>query len=279
MRAVADDSSIHPTAIVAPGARLGRGVRIGPYAIVGEHVELEEGAIIHPHVVIEGHTKLGPGVEVFPGAAIGLRPQDLKYDGSPTLLEIGARTILRECVTVQPGTSGDGSGKTVVGSDCLIMAYSHVAHDCVIGDRVIIANGTQIAGHCVIEDHAILGGVTTVHQFVRVGTRAITGASARVQQDVPPYMLADGHPARLFGLNIVGLRRAKLGPAAIASLKKAYKMIFLRGPYAKMIDEVERTMADGTPEVARLCAFLRSSKRGVMRGRAKRARGEGELEG
>lgn len=188
------------------------------------------------------------------------------------MLEIGARTVLRECVTVQPGTSGEGSGRTVVGSDCLIMAYAHVAHDCVIGDKVIIANATQIAGHCVVEDGAILGGVTTVHQFVRVGTRAITGASTRLQLDVPPFMLADGHPAKLYGLNVVGLKRAKLAAASMSELKRAYRMIFVRGPYSAMLDEVERTMK-GTPEVARLCAFLRSSKRGVTRGRSKRATG------
>lgn len=264
-------SAIHPTAIVAPGAKIGSGVRIGPYAIVGEHVELGDGVVLHPHAIVDGHTKLGAGVEVFPGAAIGLRPQDLKYDGSPTILEVGARTVLRECVTLQPGTSGTGSGRTTVGSDCLIMAYSHVAHDCVIGDRVIIANATQIAGHCTIEDFAILGGVTTVHQFVRVGTRAITGASSRVVQDIPPYTTADGHPAKLYGLNTIGLKRAGVPSEA---LKKAYRMIFVRGPYAAMIDEVERTMAPSSAEVARLIAFLRSSERGVTRA-ASRTRGSG----
>lgn len=269
--------SIHPTAIVASGARVGQGAKIGPYAIIGEHVQLGEGVVVHPHVVIDGYTTLGAGVEVFPGAAIGLRPQDLKYDGSPTTLEVGARTVLREAVTLQPGTSGAGSGRTVIGADCLIMAYSHVAHDCVIGDRVIIANATQIAGHCTVEDGAILGGVTTVHQFVRIGARAITGAASRVQQDVPPFMMADGHPARLYGLNLVGLKRAGFSPGAIASLKQAYKLIFLRGNYAEGLEQVERSLAQDTPEVARLCAFLRSSDRGVMRsGLRKSARQGGD---
>lgn len=265
-------ASVHPTAIVSSEARIGARVSIGPFAIVGPNVTLGDGVVLHPHAIVDGHTTLGEGVEVFPGAAIGLRPQDLKYDGSPTLLSIGARTVLRECATVQPGTSGEGSGRTVVGSDCLIMAYSHVAHDCVIGDRVIIANGTQIAGHCTIENGAILGGVTTVHQFVRVGARVITGASTRVVQDIPPFMTADGHPARLYGLNLIGLQRAKLSPAVISALKNAYKSIFLRGPYSSMIAEVERTLAIEFPEVAQLCAFLRASSRGVTRAAQRRAR-------
>jgi UDP-N-acetylglucosamine acyltransferase len=219
--------------------------------------------VLHPHAIVDGHTTLGPGVEVFPGAAVGLRPQDLKYDGSPTRLIIGARTVIRECVTIQPGTSGAGAGLTTVGEGCLIMAYAHVAHDCVIGDGVIIANGAQIAGHCVVEDRAILGGLTGLHQFVRVGTQAITGAQSRVQKDVPPYTLADGHPARLFGLNVVGLRRAKMPAETILALKRAYQAIFLRGPFREALAEVEAAAA--CPEVARLCAFLRASSRGCTR--------------
>lgn len=267
----ARSTEIHPMAVVAPGAKVGQGVRIGPFAVVGEHVELGDGCVLHPHAVVDGHTVLGAGVEVYPGAAIGLRPQDRKYDGSPTRLEIGARTVLRECVTVQPGTSGTGSGLTRIGEGCLIMAYCHVAHDCWIGDDVVMANAAQIAGHCAIEDHAILGGVTTVHQFVRIGTRAITGASARVQQDVPPFMTADGHPARLFGLNTIGLQRAGMSPETIAAIKRAYKAIFVRGPYAEAITELEATVAREVPEVARLCTFLRDSSRGVMRDAARRS--------
>ncbi|MCC7384301.1 MAG: acyl-ACP--UDP-N-acetylglucosamine O-acyltransferase [Deltaproteobacteria bacterium] len=256
---------IHPTAVIAPEARIGAGVSIGPYAIVGPHVELGAGVVLHPHAVVDGHTKLGPGVEVFPGAAIGLRPQDLKYDGSPTVLEIGPRTILRECVTVQPGTSGTGRGRTVIGSDCLIMAYCHVAHDCVIGDRVVMANATQIAGHVQVDDGAILGGVTTIHQFVRIGKRAITGAATRVMKDIPPFTTADGHPARLYGLNTIGLKRAKMPAETIGTLKRAYRRIFLRGPWAAAIAEVEAELAPWCPEVAELCAFLRSGQRGITR--------------
>ncbi|MCK6550052.1 acyl-ACP--UDP-N-acetylglucosamine O-acyltransferase [Myxococcota bacterium] len=264
-------TEIHATAIVAPGAKLGVGVKIGPYAIVGADVELGDGAILHPHAIVDGHTVLGAGVEVFPGAAVGLKPQDKKYDGSPTRLIVGAQTVIRECATLQPGTvGGRGTGVTTVGAGCLIMAYSHVAHDCVVGDGVIMANATQIAGHCTIEDFAILGGVTTVHQFVRIGTRAITGASTRVVQDVPPYMTADGHPAKLRGLNLVGLKRAKMSKDAILALKRAYKALFLRGRYRDALTELETSAAHEHPEVAQLCAFLRATERGVTRAPSRR---------
>lgn len=260
----------HPTAIVEPGARLGDGVTVGPYAVIGADVEMGPGSVVHPHAVLGGHTTLGAGVEVFPFASVGLRPQDRKYDGSPTRLVIGDRTVIRECVTIQPGTSGAGCGVTRIGAGCLIMAYSHVAHDCTIGDDVVIANATQIAGHCTIEDHVILGGATTVHQFVRVGARAITGAASRLQQDVPPFMLADGHPARLFGLNTVGLKRAKLPPETLLALKRAYRELFLRDRYREALGELEAGPARQYAEVAALCRFIRGSERGVMRASLKR---------
>lgn len=266
------EGDVHPSAIVDARARIGNDVRVGPFAVVGPNVEIGDRAVIHAHAVIDGWTQLGSDVEVFPGAAIGLRPQDRKYDGSPTQLFVGERTVLRECVTLQPGTSGGGSGITRVGSDCLIMAYSHVAHDCTIGNNVVIANGTQIAGHCEIEDHVILGGVTTVHQFIRIGTRAITGASSRVQQDVPPFMLADGHPARLFGLNRVGLRRAGFSGETSLALKRAYKELFLRDRYKEALEELEATLARQHLEVDLLCRFLRGSRRGVMRAASRRGR-------
>lgn len=255
---------IHPAAIVSAQARLGRGVKVGPFAIVGPHVTLGDGVLLHPHAIVDGHTTLGAGVEVFPNAAVGLRPQDLKYDGAPTELIVGARTVIRECATLQPGTTG-GGGKTTVGADCLIMAYSHVAHDCQVGDRVIMANATQLAGHVTVEDGAILGGLTGVHQFVRIGRRAITGAQTRVKQDIPPFVMADGHPAQLFGLNVIGLKRAGLSSEAIRALKRAYKQIFVRpGAWQDKISEVAATPG-ATPEVLELCAFLLKSERGVTR--------------
>jgi UDP-N-acetylglucosamine acyltransferase len=275
---------VHPTAIVHARAELGIGVEVGPFSIIGEHVRIGDGARIHSHVVIDGYTTIGERAEVYPQACVGLPPQDKKYDGSPTKLIIGARTVIRECATLQPGSVGgsgrpvlpphsphpgdrEGCGVTEIGDDCLIMAYCHVAHDCRIGNGVIMANATQVAGHCTVEDFAILGGVTTVHQFVRIGTRAITGASTRVQMDVPPYMMADGHPAALFGLNTVGLDRAGFTEDAKRALKEAYKALFMRGRYAEALDELEAGPAQTIPEVAHLCRFLRSSTRGVTRAR------------
>lgn len=257
---------VHPTAIVDSGAELGSDVTVGPYAIIGKNVKIGARSIIHPHAVIDGHTTLGAECEVFPSAAVGLKPQDKKYDGSPTRLVIGDRTVIRECATLQPGTSGGrGNGVTTVGAGCLLMAYTHVAHDCVVGDGVIMANAAQLAGHVTVEDFVIVGGVTTVHQFTRIGTRAITGASARVAQDVPPYTMADGHPARLFGLNLVGLKRAGFSKETIAALKRAYKEIFVRGPYSDARAALAETLGREVPEVARLLEFLSSTERGVTR--------------
>jgi UDP-N-acetylglucosamine acyltransferase len=254
---------IHPAAIVHPNARVGRGVTVGPFSVVGPNVELGDGCVIHPHVVVDGHTEIGARVEIFPGASVGMRPQDLKYDGSPTKLLIGADTVVRECVTLQPGTSQTGCGVTRIGERVLIMAYSHVAHDCTIGDRVIIANATQIAGHCVVEEHAILGGATTVHQFVRIGAYAITGAATRVQQDVPPFTMADGHPARLYGLNVVGLRRAGFSSERRLCIKRAYRALFVDGPFREAVDRMKSTAMDS--DVDRLLSFVEQSRRGVTR--------------
>ena len=259
--------AIHPTAIVDPRAELGRGVSVGPFSVVGPNVVLGEGCTVHAHVVIEGHTAFGPGVEVFPQAVIGMAPQDRKFDGGITRLRVGARTVLREAVTVHPGSRG-AEPVTVIGSDGLIMAYCHIAHDCRIGDRVVMANASQIAGHCVIEDGAVLGGVTTVHQHCRIGTGAMTGASSRIQQDVPPFCVADGNPARLCGLNLVGLRRDGRSPRAIAALKQAYRALFRQDRYAAALADL--AAAPPSEEVRQLCAFLEQSARGVARARRRR---------
>lgn len=263
------ETKIHTLAVVDPKAQLGEGVEIGPFSIVGPDVRIGDGAKVHSHAVIDGYTTLGAGVQVFPQAAVGLPPQDLKFDGSKTTLEVGDRTVIRECATLQPGSIGEGCGETKVGADCLIMAYCHIAHDCIIGDRVIMANATQVAGHCTIEDAVILGGVTTVHQFVRIGTRAFTGAATRVVMDIPPYTTADGHPARLVGLNSVGLEREGIPEPARRAIKKAYRAIFLRGPFQDAITEIEGSLAQEHEHVARFCRFLRASERGVTRARKK----------
>lgn len=262
--------TVHPSSVVDPKAELAYGVEIGPFCVVGPNVRLEAGVRLRSHVSVEGHTTLREGVEVYPFASVGAPPQDKKYKGEPTTLEVGARTVVRESATLQPGSMGTGIGETRVGADCLLMAYTHVAHDVIVGDGVILANAVQLAGHVTIEDHAILGGVTTVHQFVRIGRRAFTGASTRVQQDIPPFTTADGHPAALVGLNGVGLERAGMSPETRAALKRAYRSIFRTGPYREALDALEAGLADQPPEVAELVRFLRASERGVTRARARR---------
>jgi UDP-N-acetylglucosamine acyltransferase len=272
-------SRIHPTAIVAPGASLGADVSIGAFAVVGEHVTLGDGVVLHPHALVDGHTTLGAGVEVFSFAAVGTRPQDLKYRGEPTTLHVGARTIVREYATLQPGTiSQHGRGRTDVGADGLIMAYAHVAHDCVVGDRVILANAAQLAGHVVVEDGAFVGGLTGVHQFVRVGARAMTGAQARVVKDVPPFCVADGHPAELQGLNVVGLRRAGFTSESIRALRRAYRALFRTpGLVRERLAAVRASGDAAVAEVEALCAFVESSARGVTRAR-RGAREDGDAD-
>ena len=261
------DRHIHPTAVVDRHAELGHDIRVGPFAVIGPRVIIQDGCTIHAHAVIEGHTELGPEVEVYPKAVLGMLPQDLKFDGRPGRLEIGARTVIRECATLHVGSRGDRR-LTRVGSDGLVMAYAHVAHDCTIGDRVVMANATQIAGHCQIGDGAVLGGATTVHQHCRIGTRAMTGASSRIQLDVPPFCVADGNPARLYGLNLVGLRRDGRTPEAIRRLKAAYRALFRQGRYRMALDELRA--APPSEEVALLCGFLEATVRGVTRARPRR---------
>ncbi len=255
--------SVHATAVVAAGAHLADGVTIGPYAVIGSHVRLEDGVRIHAHAVVDGHTVVGPDSEIYPFAAVGLRPQDRKYDGSDTRLTIGRASVVREYVTIQPG-SREG-GLTRIGHRTLIMAYSHIAHDCWIGDRVTIANAAQIAGHCRIEDHAVLGGVTTVHQFVRVGRHAMTGAATRTVRDVPPFMLVDGNPARVVGLNKVGLERAGYDRAGVDRLKRAFRCLYGSPTLQRGLETL--TADARTPEERALVEFVASSTRGITRPR------------
>lgn len=270
-------TEVHPSAVVDPKAQLGEGVRVGPFCVVGPNAVLGDGVSLLSHAVVDGHTTLGAGVQIFPGASVGLAPQDLKYDGSPTRLEVGAKTVVRECATLHLGSvGGRATGVTKVGEGCLIMAYCHVAHDCEVGDRVILANGVQLAGHVTVEDHAILGGLTNVHQFCRIGTRAFTGAATRINQDVPPFMMADGHPARMVGLNKLGLERGGLSPETIKALSRAYRRIFLGASFQESVREVGEELGH-IAEVRRLVEFLSSSERGVTRA-SKRGRGKPEEE-
>ena len=261
----ARSTASHPTAIVHPKAELGAGVSIGPYSVIDEHVRIGAGTKVGAHCVIEGRTTIGEECEIFTGAVIGSVPQDLKYQGEESELLIGDRNKFREYVTINPGTAG-GGGKTVLGSDCLLMAYAHVAHDCSIGNQVVIANSAALAGHITVEDHAIIGGLVGIHQFVRVGTLAMIGGCSRVSQDIPPYATCVGYPATVFGLNSEGLRRAGVSNDVRQRLHRAFRTLF----YSKLsmshaLEEVAKD-ADHCPELAHLVAFIRESKRGVARG-------------
>ncbi|MBI2104019.1 MAG: acyl-ACP--UDP-N-acetylglucosamine O-acyltransferase [Candidatus Omnitrophica bacterium] len=256
--------AIHPTAIVHPEAKLGDGVSVGPYTVVGAQVAIGPRTILGAHCVVEGRTTIGADCELFTGAVIGSIPQDLKYQGEASLLLIGDRNKIREYVTINVGTAG-GGGKTVIGSDCLLMAYAHVAHDCVVGDHVVIANSAALAGHITVEDRAVIGGLVGVHQFVRVGTLSIIGGCSRVVQDIPPYATCVGYPAAVFGLNNEGLRRAGVSPEVKRRLHRAFRTLFhSKLSMSHALAQVDRD-ADRCPELAHLLAFIRASKRGVAR--------------
>ena len=217
--------AIHPTAIVAPGATLGQDVRIGPWCSVGAHVALDDGVELVSHVVVDGRTRIGAGARLWPFCTVGLAPQDLKYRGEPTLCEVGARTQVREHVTIHRGTV-TGSGMTRVGADCLLMAVVHVAHDCAIGDGVIIANNAVMGGHVTIGDGAVIGGAAALHQFVRIGRGAMVGGVSGVEADVIPFGSVIGNRARLAGLNLVRLKRLGMERAQIHRLRAAFRLLF-----------------------------------------------------
>lgn len=218
-------AAIHPTAIVAEGARLGNGVKIGPFCIVGKDVVLGDDVELISHAVVEGRTEIGAGTTIYPYASVGHRPQDLKYHGEASRLVIGERCTIRESVTINPGTEGGGM-LTRIGNDCLLMACAHVAHDCIVGNNVIMANYVGLAGHCRIGDNVTFGGSSVVHQFTRVGAHAFVGAHSMVDGDVIPYGMAVGNRAALSGLNLVGLKRRKFDREAIHRLRAAYRQIF-----------------------------------------------------
>lgn len=215
---------IHPTAVIEAGAELGADVRIGPYALVGPEVEIGDRAAVDGHAVISGRTRIGPDVRVFPFASVGSAPQDLKYEGEPSTLEIGARSIIREHAQLNTGTAGGGM-LTRVGSDCLVMAGAHVAHDCRLGDQVVLANNVLLGGHCLVEDGAVIGGGAAIHQFVRIGRFAMVGGLSGVEQDVLPFATAVGNRARLTGLNLVGLRRRAVPRETVRNLREAFDLL------------------------------------------------------
>jgi UDP-N-acetylglucosamine acyltransferase len=254
---------IHPTAIVHPDAKLGANCIVGPYCIIGEHVELGEACKLHAHVVIDGHTKLGRENEVFPFATIGLKTQDLKWAGGVTHVEIGDHNTFREGVTVHSATE-DG-GVTRIGSNNNLLAYSHVAHDCTVGDNVVMSNVATLAGHVTVEDHAIIGGLTAVHQFCRIGKLAMVGGCSRVLQDIPPFMLAEGSPAAPRTINKVGLERHGISEEAQTALRQAYKIMHREGlTISNALARIEQDVPP-LPEVQHFLNFVRASERGVAR--------------
>lgn len=256
---------IHPTAVVDKKAKLADEVEVGPYAIIGPLAEIGKSTQIGSHVVIEGYTSIGEGCRIFTGACVGSIPQDLKYKkGTKSFLKIGNNNTIREYVTLNPGTSE--GGVTYVGDGNLLMAYSHVAHDCRIGNGCIIANSGTFAGHVTLEDKVVIGGLAAIHQFVRVGKLSIIGGCSKVVKDIPPFSTCDGHPARVYGLNLLGLRRSDISTEAQAALKKAFKILFHSGlPFKSAIEKFGQDLRR-FEEVTYLLDFVKNSKRGMCRG-------------
>lgn len=259
-----DAVSVHPTAIVHAEAELGPGVSVGPYAVIGELVRIGARTRVGAHCVVEGRTTIGRECELFTGAVIGSIPQDLKYKGEVSYVEIGDRNKIREYVTVNSGTAA-GGGRTVIGSDCLLMAYAHVAHDCQVGDHVVLANSVALAGHVSVEDRVVVGGLVGIHQFVRIGRLAIIGGCSRVIQDVPPYATCVGYPVKVFGVNIEGLKRAGISNKGKEQLHRAFRILFKSKLSIPTALKQLRAMADSGPEIAHLIDFVGQSKRGICR--------------
>jgi UDP-N-acetylglucosamine acyltransferase len=255
--------SIHPAAVVSRKAKLGEGVSIGPYAVINDGVSVGPGTKVGAHALIEGNTTIGRNCEIFTGAVVGSRPQDLKYKGEKVFLDIGDSNIIREYCTLNPGT--EEGGRTIVGSGNLFMAYSHIAHDCRVGNNCVFANNATLAGHVSVEDMAVIGGLVAIHQFVRVGSLSIIGGCSKVVQDIPPFSTCDGHPAQVYGLNLIGLRRHKISNEVIKELDRAYKILFNSGFTPKhALEEISKEKIK-SKEVKYLIDFARNSQRGVSK--------------
>lgn len=252
---------IHPTALIDPTARIGADVEIGPFAIIGPQVTLGERCFIAARVTLERNVRLGEDVRIGEGSVIGGPPQDLKYRGEETWVEIGDRTIVREYSTISRGTAATGA--TRIGKDCFLMTYVHLGHDCHLGDSINIANGTQLAGHVTVEDRAAISGLVAVHQFVIIGGFCFIGGATRVNQDIPPYVMAAGNPAELYGLNSIGLKRQGFSQETINTLKRAYRLLFNSDLNLTQAVERVRTDLPDLPEVNRLIDFMARSHRGV----------------
>lgn len=253
---------IHRTALVDPTAELSADVAVGPYCVIGPRVTVGAHCSIAAHAVLERNTRVGDGVRIGYGTVIGNDPQDLKYRGEETWVEIGNGTIIREYSTINRGSTA--TGKTTIGARCFLMTYVHIAHDCVIGDDVIIANAVQMAGHVTVDDRAIISGLVPIHQFVRIGTYSFVGGGSRVNQDVPPYTKAAGNPVHLYGLNSVGLQRAGFAPELKLALKRAYRLVFNSDLTVSQGVARARAELPHVPEVETFLRFIEASHRGVM---------------
>lgn len=255
---------IHPTAIVDKEAEIEDGVVIGPYCIVGKAARIKKGVRLISNVIIEGRTEIGEDTIIYPFTSIGLPPQDLKYKGEDTGVIIGKKNIIREYITIHRASVG-GDGFTVIGDNNFLMAYVHIAHDCKIGNSVLMANAATLAGHVKVEDHAVIGGLVAVHQFTRIGSYAMVGGFSGVGQDIPPYMIASGARARLFGLNTVGLKRHGFSEETLSELKRAYKILFREKRTLK--DAIKKIQAElpYSEEIRHLIEFIEENKRGICR--------------
>ncbi len=255
--------SIHPTAVVDPAAKIGENVHIGPFCVIEAGVEVGEGCWLSSHVTISGKSMIGRGNRFNSFCSIGEQTQDLKYEGEPTFLQIGDNNCFREFVTVHRGTAPDSWTK--IGDGGNFLAYSHIAHDCIVGNGVIFSNNGTIAGHVEVHDSAVIGGLTGIHQFCRIGRDALTGGCSKIVQDVPPFMIADGNPAFVRGINQVGLERRGFSAETIRLLREAYRLIYRSRLNLQQAEEKIRQSLDPIPEVNELLSFIASSKRGIIR--------------
>lgn len=258
-------SDIHPSAIIDPSSQLGDDCTVGPYCILGANVVLGDRCTLRSHVVIDGHTEIGDDNEFFPFSAIGQKSQDLKFAGDPTYLQIGDRNVFRENVTIHRSTNSELLTK--IGNDNLFLAYAHVAHECRVGNHTIFSNNGTLAGHVEVGDHAIISGLTAVHQFCRIGEHSITGGCSKIVQDIPPYMIVDGNPAQVRGVNEVGLKRRGFSEEDIKALRVSYKKLFLRKDrnLKEALEELKTTDAARNTCATRLISFIEASERGIIR--------------
>jgi UDP-N-acetylglucosamine acyltransferase len=269
-------ANIHPLATVHPNAKLGENVEVGPYAYIEEHIEIGDGSKILPHATIFNYVKMGKNCTVFPGAVVGAVPQDLKFDGEVTYVEIGDNVNIRECATINRGTMASGRGVTKIGSNVLLMSYTHVAHDCTVGNNCILVSYVGIAGETDVDDWAIIGGSTVAHQFSRVGTHAMVGGGSKINKDVPPYVLCGREPLSFAGINIVGLRRRGFTSDQIYNIKNMYEVIY--GSGLNTTDALAKIEAEFPHSVERdtIVTFIRNSKRGIIKGFGSASKGDQE---